>query len=115
MCRKTTQPTRRSVWCYCSVIESPFAEVAPESRCMLSEPEVDSLLNKLCIELGFCLSPESQERIRQNPPETVPKFTDTVFAEEGLDPDSADRHLYRQVRDRVVEAFRASEDPLADP
>jgi hypothetical protein len=38
----------------------------------------------------------------------VRAFTDAVFSAEGLDPDAADRHLYRQVRDVVASAFQKS-------
>jgi hypothetical protein len=36
----------------------------------------------------------------------VVAFTDAVFTAEGLPPETADRHLYRQVRDMVAAAFR---------
>lgn len=72
---------------------------------MLNSAEVESLLSKLCIDLGFCLPPEDEEHLRENPPSDVDTFTDAVFLAEGLDPQHADRHLYRRVREVVWEAF----------
>jgi hypothetical protein len=75
---------------------------------MLSRREVEVLLSKLCIDLGFCLPPDDQKRLAEQPPVDAHAFTDAVFSAEGLDPTTADRHLYRQVRDMVLEAFRDS-------
>ncbi|MCP5020421.1 MAG: hypothetical protein GY930_01485 [bacterium] len=76
---------------------------------MINEKEVRDLLCNLCVELGFCLSPEDGKRIEEDPPSDVITFTDAVFVAEGLDPSTADRHLYRQVRDMIAEAFRRAE------
>jgi hypothetical protein len=46
---------------------------------MLDESEVKSLLSKLCIDLGFCLLPEDENRLIKNPPTSVREFTDQVF------------------------------------
>jgi len=67
------------------------------------------LLDKLCTELGFCLPPVERARLIASPPASVQAFTDAIFLAEGLDPPPADRQLWRQVRDRVVEYFIASE------
>jgi hypothetical protein len=72
---------------------------------MLEPAEVESLLSKLCIELGFCLPPEHENHLIENPPSTVEEFADAVFRFEGLNPQYAERHLYRQVRDKIAEAF----------
>jgi hypothetical protein len=72
---------------------------------MLKESEVTSLLSKLCIDLGFCLPPEDENRLIENPPTSVQEFTDQIFRAEGLNPQYAERHLYRQVRDKIAEAF----------
>lgn len=71
----------------------------------LSEPDAYCLLYALCACLGFCLPPEATERLRVNPPPDVCGFADAVFRAEGLDPETADRHLYRQVREMVAAAF----------
>lgn len=75
----------------------------------LDPEDVENLLSKLCTELGFCLPPESNMRLRDNPPLEVKLFTDEVFRLEGLNPETVDRHLYRQVRDQIQEAFRRAE------
>ena len=68
------------------------------------------LLDKLCIKLGFCLPPNAYDALIENPPTDVNGFTNAVFVAEGfLDPSIADRHLYRQVRAMVAEAFLQSE------
>jgi hypothetical protein len=45
-------------------------------------------------------------RLAERPPENAQAFTDAVSSAEGLDPSTADRHLYRQVREMVLAAFR---------
>jgi len=72
---------------------------------MLSAREVRSLLSKLCIDLGFCLSADSQAHLEESPPSDIAGFTEAVFRAEGLDPSTADRQLYRQVRAVVADAF----------
>ncbi|MCG8555447.1 MAG: hypothetical protein MJD61_09205 [Proteobacteria bacterium] len=75
---------------------------------MLSQRHTRQLLNDLCVELGFCLPPADVERLAAAPPTDVLAFTDAVLSTEGLSPETADRHLYRQVRDMVAAAFRSS-------
>jgi len=67
----------------------------------MKRSKLDQLLDLLCVELGFCLSPAEHARLASSPPSSVKAFTDAVFVAEGLDPVTADRHLWRQVRDRV--------------
>jgi len=76
---------------------------------MITAARVDALLNELCSKLGFCLPPEEQARLRDAPPVEVDAFTDAVFVAEGMRPDG-DLHLWREVRKRVREHFRAAED-----
>jgi hypothetical protein len=71
----------------------------------LKPTQVDALLSNLCTTLGFCLPPSDQVALRTNPPRHPDDFTRAVFLAEGLDPATADRHLYRQVRDAVRTAF----------
>ena len=77
---------------------------------ILNPAEVESLLSKLCIDLGFCLAPEAENRLREKPPTDVNTFTDAVFVAEGLDPQHADRNLYRQVLEVVGTAFENHDD-----
>jgi hypothetical protein len=69
------------------------------------------LLDQLCADLGFCLPPEEQERLILSPPATINAFTDAIFVAEGLDPELADKRLWRQVRDRVTTYFSDRNDP----
>jgi hypothetical protein len=76
----------------------------------LSAAEVASLLSTLCVRLGFCLPPAESERLCQTVPSSIDAFTDAVFTAEGLPPETADRHLYRQVRASVAAAFKRHSD-----
>jgi len=70
--------------------------------------EVRALLDKLCIELGFCLPPLAKHQLEQAPPDEADEFARAVFTAEGLDPESADLHLFRQVRRYIAEAMTRS-------
>ena len=63
------------------------------------------LLDQLCVELGFCLPPSDQKRLREEPLEDADTFAEEVFRAEGLDPETAPRRLFRQVRDRIRTAI----------
>ena len=71
------------------------------------------LLDRLCTDLGFCLPPAEHARLVESPPTSVRAFTDAVFLAEGLDPQLADKRLWRQVRDRVAEYFNAPKSDTA--
>jgi hypothetical protein len=43
---------------------------------------VDRLLDDLCVRLGYCLAPETQQRILADPPRTVDAFMDAVIEAE---------------------------------
>jgi hypothetical protein len=82
---------------------------------MLSAHETRVLLDKLCIALGFCLPPTAYDALTEKPSSDINEFTNAVFIAEGfLDPSTADRHLYRQVRAMVTQAFRESEQKKGD-
>lgn len=68
------------------------------------------LLDRICIELGFCLSPIEKARLIKSSPTSVQEFTDAIFIAVGLNPQYADIRLWRQVRDRVAEHFNAPVD-----
>lgn len=76
---------------------------------MLSAHEVQVLLDRLCIDHGFCLTPAARARIEEHPPTTPKGFIDAGFFAEGFDPMTADRSLYRTMKQLVDAAFRASE------
>jgi len=78
---------------------------------VLSRQDTEKLLDELCVDLGFCLPPGEYRAIVDDPPESVPAFVDAVFAAEGMEPATADRHLWRQVRDVVADFFHGASDP----
>lgn len=67
--------------------------------------EVRQLLYELCVDLGFCLPPQEQQRLQEAPPGDADGFTDAVFRAEGMHPG---RHgqLRRQVRETVDRHMR---------
>jgi len=80
---------------------------------VLTPVQVGKLLDRLCVDLGFCLPPDDGMRLAKNPPGDVRSFVDAVFPAEGMSPEMADRHLYRQVTKVVREAFPRDSDPYA--
>ena len=80
---------------------------------MLTPVQVGKLLDRLCVDLGFCLPPDDYMRLAENPPGDVRSFVDAVFTSEGMKPEMADRHLYRQVTNVVREALQQDSDPCA--
>ena len=70
----------------------------------LSTKEREKLLGDLCVILGFCLPQEGYDALHENPPTELSDFVDAVFRHEGLDPETADLRLKRQVRDMIVKA-----------
>ena len=78
---------------------------------MLKSHATKVLLDRLCSKLGLCLPPAAYNALVENPPADINEFTNAVFVAEGFeDQSTADRHLYRQVRAIVSEAFRQSEE-----
>ena len=71
---------------------------------ILTASEVDSLLTKLCVGLGFCLPPSAISQLQNSPPADIDSFTDAVFTAEGLDP-WFDRKLRAEVRAMVRDDF----------
>ena len=62
------------------------------------------LLDDLCVKYGYCLPPQSRERLEAEPPPTPEAFATAVFRAEGLDP-FVDEQLYRQLLAFVTHAF----------
>jgi hypothetical protein len=77
----------------------------------LSQKQITFLLEELCIELGFCLSPEAQAQLTREPPHTATEFADAVIRAEGLDPEAGiSRQLYREVKARIAKHFESGEN-----
>lgn len=70
-----------------------------------SSVDAARLLNDLCVRLGYCLPPEDQQRIIDDPPTSVDAFTDAVVAAEGFDPVLMATEQRQQVRRMVAAAF----------
>jgi hypothetical protein len=69
--------------------------------------EVGWLLHELCIDLGLCLTPADQARLRDSPPNDVDAFTDAVMVAAGLDP-LYHKSLRRQAREKVARYLRTA-------
>lgn len=67
--------------------------------------EVESLLSKLCVELGFCLPLNDVTRLKAHPPRTVDTFVAAVYAAEELNLVMSPYELQKAVRQRVAEVF----------
>ncbi|MFI0481664.1 hypothetical protein [Actinomadura sp. 9N215] len=76
----------------------------------LTSKDVGFLLDDLCVRLGFCLDPTDQAALRASPPTNVDSFAEAVFRAEGLDASNY-RHLWRQVREMVAQAFKKGSNP----
>jgi hypothetical protein len=72
---------------------------------MLANRDCRLLLERLCVELGFCLPPDAALAIAEDPPGDIEAFVSAVFQAEGLDAQHAGRRLHREVRDMVQSAF----------
>lgn len=55
--------------------------------------------------LGYCLPPDTQQRIIAEPPTSVDSFTDAVVEAEGFDPALMSTEQRQQVRRMVAQAF----------
>jgi hypothetical protein len=67
----------------------------------------------LCEKLGYCLTPNDQERIVNEPPSTVYDFADAVLRREGLDP-VTEKTLLSHVRRVVAAAFAELSQTIED-
>ena len=57
----------------------------------MPEHSVRYLLKNLCVELGYCLPSEVQDRIADNPPENPESFAALVVTSEGLNPEDSSK------------------------
>lgn len=78
-----------------------------EHLIILTKQEVESLLSKLCSDLGFCLSPKVQARLINSPPRNPHRFSEVVMLAEGFELGS-ESGLYEQVFQYVLRAFETS-------
>jgi len=76
----------------------------------LTKKNSHKLENKLCVGMGFCSMREKFDLIVKNLPRELDEVVNDIFRAEGLNPDTAGRHLWRSVRDVVVKAHHDSCD-----
>lgn len=67
---------------------------------------ISALLDRLCVEFGFCLPPDDVRTLVADHPIDPQQFLDEVIRREGLDPGAYDRHFYRQMLGVVRERFQ---------
>jgi hypothetical protein len=79
-----------------------------EEEGFITPQEAERVLGILCTKYGFCLPPLWHARLRDCPPRSVAKFTDTVFHAEGLDPIAADSAMYKAMATEVRLGFERS-------
>ena len=63
-----------------------------------------ALLYELCVQLGYCLSPDDQTKLVESPPADIDQFTDAVLVAEGFDP-AVEKQRRREVRAMVARHF----------
>jgi hypothetical protein len=81
--------------------------MSPSLLRMLSDRDVDLLLEDLCVNGGYCVPPQVNAQLRNAPPGTPETFAETVVRAEGFDP-ALNPHEYRSVLKVVARAFRRS-------
>ena len=72
---------------------------------MLTHAQTERLLDDLSGRLGLSLPPEARAPLLDDPPADAETFTEEVLAAEGLDPETMERYLFRQVHSMVARAF----------
>ncbi len=70
--------------------------------------EIDKLLGKLCVDLGFCLPPKEQDRIASKVFWESTDFAKEVVSSEGLNPEYESRWV-REIRNRFINHFGSNE------
>jgi hypothetical protein len=79
----------------------------------LTETEVVRLLERLCVDLGFCLTADEAQKLETDPPATVDSFTRAVLKADGKDSEAHAR-VYGQVAVVVAAAFARASGENAD-
>jgi hypothetical protein len=72
----------------------------------ISETEFQELLGRLCVRLGFCISSEASEHIRNQKLATIDEFLDALYLAEGLE--NYTRGSLRSAAKSEVQRFIAS-------
>ncbi len=67
--------------------------------------DVGHLLYELCTKLGYCLPPDEQRRLIEQPPMDPERFTEEVFRAEGIEPALVRRREHQAVLALVTRYF----------
>jgi hypothetical protein len=70
----------------------------------LTEEEAENVFGIFCVKYGFCLSWESYERLYDAPPKSARSYVDSTISEYGLDPETVDPHMHREMQEVVEQA-----------
>lgn len=73
----------------------------------IPENELEGLLSKLCVDLGFCLPDIVQSRLIKFPPKTAERFAEAVVEAEGLNLQTMEKSLYKRVLKEIEHVFKA--------
>lgn len=81
------------------------------------ETEVTVLMDRLCADWGFCLSPDATANISRRDKLDAHEFAVLVLSAEGLTEPESELHWIRRIRARFVEHFGretifATDDPV---
>lgn len=77
----------------------------------MSPIQVDRLLDELCIELGFCVSPTTRVRLQRHPQPEIAAMTDCLFRAKRINPQTAGaEQMFQEVLSLVATHYRAAED-----
>jgi len=69
------------------------------------EAELEQLLDRICLDLGFCLPKLVKTRLIKFPPKTSDKFAKSVIEAEGLNVDVIEKALYKSLFSKVDSVY----------
>lgn len=71
---------------------------------LAANKEISDFLGVLCVELGFCIPPDDQDRIASLGSWEATEFAKDVIEGEGLNPEYQPKWV-REIRNRFIEQF----------
>lgn len=69
-----------------------------------SAPQLETLLETLCVKLGFCLAGDKYDRLVDDPPTDPVAYAEAVISADGVDPQTLRGDVYAQVLEDVERA-----------
>ena len=79
--------------------------VAPALRSPLTVSQVEELLRVVCVDLGYCLTPDTYDQLVTATHTDAETLTLAILVAEGMSPQTAGGHVYGPVRQCVEAAF----------